>query len=75
MNRYAARKALKIKILLALPLIAVFAIPGSASQPNLTPAQRLVAMQAVLGVGLDPHTDAPLSIELPQAYPAELVAG
>jgi hypothetical protein len=73
MNRYTARKLFKTKILLALPLIAIFAIPGSAGQPNLTPAQRLAAMQSVLGVALDPHGDAPFSIELPELFAAEHV--
>jgi hypothetical protein len=59
------RKLRRTKFLLALPLLAIFAIPGSAGQPDLTPGQRLTAMQTLLGVAVDPHAASGLHIELP----------
>jgi hypothetical protein len=73
MTIYDRRKRLSAaKYLLVLPLIAIFALPGSAEQlANVTPQQRLASMQAELGVTLDPHAEAPLSIQLPARFTAE----
>jgi len=69
---YTKRKLSAARYLLALPLIAIFAIPGAAEQPGvMTPKQRLAAMQQELGVTLDPHAAVPLTIEVPQRYKAE----
>jgi hypothetical protein len=63
---------MKAKFLIALPLIALFAIPGAASQSVaktvVTPAQRLVATQAALGLKLDPHPAPAFSLTLPRGY-------
>jgi len=63
---------MKTKLILALPLVAIFAIPGSASQPDATdavgPQVRLRAMQVQLGVAVDPHQAAGFSISLPTGY-------
>ena len=72
MTTYTKRKLSSARYLLALPLFAIFAIPGSASQPGLSTAeQRLAAMQAELGVTLDPHAASGFSIHLPEHFTAE----
>lgn len=64
---------MKAKFILALPLIALFAIPGEASQTASkplvpTPVQRLVATQTALGLMLDPHQEPVLSVTLPRGF-------
>jgi hypothetical protein len=63
---------MKAKFIITLPLIALFAIPGEASQtlakPVATPAQRLVATQAALGLLLDPHVAPAFSVTLPSRF-------
>jgi hypothetical protein len=64
---------MKAKFILALPLIALFAIPGEASQTVSKPAvlssaQRLVATQTALGLMLDPHQEPVLSVTLPRGF-------
>ncbi len=65
----------KRKFLLALPVIAVLAIPGEASQPigqgiPRSPEHRLMAMQSSLGLALDPHQAVELSFSMPKSFTA-----
>jgi hypothetical protein len=61
-------KSLRLKLLLALPVVVLVALPGEAktsAQPAVTPAP-----QAVFGLLLDPYREPVLHIELPKAYRA-----
>lgn len=64
----------KLQLLLALPVVAVLALPGEAKTfisqdfAALAPAAESVPTQAVFGLLLDPHANPVLTIELPAAY-------
>lgn len=60
MRRYHNR----LQLLVALPLVAVLAIPGIAEQP--APVAQQVRPQSAFGLFLDPHAAAEFSIVLPE---------
>lgn len=56
-------------LLLALPLIGLFAIPAVSSPgADFAPAARLVAVQAELGMMIDPNVAPAMHIELPTRF-------
>jgi len=57
----------KFQLLLALPVVAVLALPGEA-KPVLSGA---APAQSEFGLFLDPHLPPVLSIVLPKAYAAD----
>lgn len=63
-------KITKAKVLYALPILAVLAIPGAAQQSGDGGAQaeRLFAMQRAIGMSLDPHATSALRTVLPTGF-------
>lgn len=59
---------LRLKLLLALAVVALLALPGVAK--TAAPSDPDQTAQAAFGLFLDPHAEPVLHIELPGGYPA-----